>query len=92
VKFTEPVIAAIGDRVVRETGVVAEVIDKLTEIRHSVTRYRITLACFHAEWKAGDSSGESKWVTRDELSDFPLSVTGRKIARLLQVKGDNTLF
>jgi len=93
VKLTERVIAAIGNRVARETGVVAEVVDKLTEIRHSVTRYRITLACFHAEWKAGDSSGESKWVTREELSEFPLSVTGRKIARLLQEKRTgNTLF
>ena len=77
----------IGNQIAQVTGIVAEVSEKLTEIRHSVTRYRITLACFLAEWREGEPQVESKWVTREELSEFPLSVTGRKIARLLQQEG-----
>lgn len=64
-----------------------KVSDLLTEIRHSVTRYRITLRSFLAEYESGEvprSAGEFQWLTADEIHTYPLSVTGRKIAKLLK--------
>ena len=58
----------------------------LTELRHSVTRYRITLRSFLADYEAGEipaAAGEYRWVTVDEIHNYPLSVTGRKLAKLL---------
>lgn len=58
----------------------------LTEIRHSVTRYRIRLQCFLAETDApAESTVEgTEWVSPQSFSDYPLSVTGRKLARLVE--------
>lgn len=58
----------------------------LTEIRHSVTRFRITLRCFIVQSRRGiprTEPREHRWVSLSELHDYPLSVTGRKLARLL---------
>jgi hypothetical protein len=55
-------------------------------MRHSVTRFRITLLCFVAEYVSGElspASGEFRWVAPEQFGDYPLSVTGRKFARLL---------
>lgn len=58
---------------------------KLTTIKHGVTKYRITLHCFVAKpfGKAAAPSGALKWIRERELAEYPLSVTGRKISRLL---------
>lgn len=67
------------------SGVEVRLDQFLTEIRHSVTRYRILLQCFLADSDvaAADSAGGFVWVTADEFSAYPLSVTGRKLARLV---------
>ena len=61
--------------------------------KHGVTKYRITLRCYEAEYKAGKSRSTptQKWVPVDSLNDYPLSVTGRKIAKVL-TKRDLALF
>ena len=58
----------------------------LTELRHGVTRYRIRLQCFLAETDASANrmADGFQWVHPDAFSDYPLSVTGRKLARLLE--------
>lgn len=58
----------------------------LTEIRHSVTRFRIQLQCFVAEAliTQPEPTDGVAWVTVDEFPDYPLSVTGRKLAKLLE--------
>jgi A/G-specific adenine glycosylase len=59
----------------------------LAQIRHTVTRFRITLCCHAAEWVAGDiepSRHEFRWVAPRQFAKFPLSMTGRKLARLLE--------
>jgi A/G-specific adenine glycosylase len=69
-----------------ETGLAVTIGKALAQFRHSVTRFRITLCCYKAEWAAGELSGsnrEFRWVTPAQLSRFPLSVTGRQLARLL---------
>lgn len=68
------------------TGIDVDVGELLIELRHSVTRFRITLRCYAAEWLAGDIAGaarELRWVSPAEFAAYPLSVTARKLARLL---------
>lgn len=66
----------------------------LTTIRHSVTRFRITLDAYEAECTntSGNSSNGShhekhlaktKWFRLEEMHELPLNVTGRKLMRLL---------
>jgi len=54
------------------------------EIRHSVTRYRIRLQCFHAVATAmSPATDDSRWVAPSSLDEFPLSVTARQLADVL---------
>ena len=67
------------------TGISTRIERLVTEIRHSVTRYRIRLFCFRAEYQSGDCNGDDpfEWIPMHRLPDLPLSVTGRKFAGLL---------
>jgi A/G-specific adenine glycosylase len=63
---------------------------RLTTLKHGVTRFRITLHCYEAarlpratREPPAASSGSVHWLKLNQLSEYPLSVTGRKIARLL---------
>jgi A/G-specific adenine glycosylase len=74
-------------RVAQQSNLAIERIEPLTVIKHSVTRFRITLECFEAaraRSKARLARGTWRWVKPHDLQDFPLSVTGRKLARLVQ--------
>jgi A/G-specific adenine glycosylase len=68
-------------------GVKVAGLSPLTTLKHSVTRFRITLLCFEGRHAGGQPSGAgiaaSRWVRPDALAEFPLNVTGRKLARLL---------
>ncbi len=66
----------------------------LTTIRHSVTRFRITLDAYEAECtdtKGQSSNGNAleqnrartKWFRLADIHELPLNVTGRKLMRLL---------
>jgi len=60
--------------------------DSLATIRHSVTRFRITLDVFHARHTGGrlrSGQGELRWLHPTDLANVALSTTGRKIARLI---------
>jgi len=93
--LTQAVIPRLEQYLLEQAGVRASVKTFATEIRHSVTRYKIRLLCFVAQVETADTnrSGFSgpkdnlqsayQWVTIDELDEYPLSVTGRKFARLL---------
>ncbi len=74
----------------RLTGVLVEPGERLTTIKHSVTRFRITLDCHRAEYVAGTphAGGQSpcRWVRPAELDAYPLSTTGRKIGELVRSK------
>jgi len=64
-------------------GVRAQVRDVVTKVRHQVTRYRIRLTCYEADWVSGEAQGntEFSWTTTNKLVDFPLHVSARKIAQ-----------
>ncbi len=74
------------EKVREQTGVLVEPGEHLTTIKHGVTRYRITLDCHAARYVSGRtrSSGDAelRWVRPTALTEFPLSTTGRKLARL----------
>ena len=57
-------------------------------LRHGVTRFRITLDCYDAEYVSHNGGGAEnlvqKWVRPAELEHYPLSSTGRKLAGLVE--------
>ena len=65
----------------------------LKELRHSVTRYRISLLCFLASTEHAIPARDENlhWVPAAQLDDYPLSTTGRKLAVLVQ-RNQPTLF
>jgi A/G-specific adenine glycosylase len=70
-------------------GIRVRAAQKITILKHGVTRFRITLHCYEAlaatsrENTSRSRAGDVRWVKVNELGDYPLSVTGRKIAQLL---------
>jgi A/G-specific adenine glycosylase len=82
--FERGVRADLARRVNEHSGVQVEIGDKFAELRHSVTRYRITLSCFSGTWRAGRPSHGFRWISPASLGELPLSVTARRIARLLE--------
>jgi len=74
------------DKVRQATGVLIEPGEHLKTIKHGVTRFRITLDCYEAAYcKMVDGrapAGGRKWLLADELEEYPLSSTGRRICRL----------
>jgi len=77
----------LTEKIQEQTGLIVKLGERLTTIKHSVTRYRITLVCYHAEYvrcsRRRDRNRSLKWIRPTALEDVPLSVTGRKIGRLL---------
>ena len=68
------------------TGLSTEVKNNRQTIKHAVTRFRITLDCFCST----DITGKLKkatayqWVATEALAELPLSMTGRKVAKLIE--------
>lgn len=74
----------------RTTGVEARLDGLLTTLRHSVTRFRITLDCYLAtcvRYEAPPDGSAMRWLAPRELADYPLSTTGRELAVLVQNGG-----
>jgi A/G-specific adenine glycosylase len=59
-------------------------LNPLTSIKHGVTKYRITLNCYSAKLKLDQTAKNPtlQWVSLDELDNYPLSTTGRKICEV----------
>jgi A/G-specific adenine glycosylase len=68
------------------TGLRIEPAELVTTLRHGVTRFRITLKCYSARYASGkiprDKAEHMRWLLPSEMDEYPLSTTGRKIARL----------
>lgn len=79
----------ILDNLRQKTGLTVELGEHLKTIRHGVTRYKITLECYDATARSGRlkipkvSTEQHAWLHPDELDTYPLSTTGRKLARLV---------
>ncbi len=68
-----------------EFGLQVSVTPTGQQLKHAVTKYRITLDCFEGKLKGRlpQGRGEWAWVTGEELSQLALNATGRKVARAL---------
>ena len=78
--------ADVAGKIARQIGVPVKLGRRLTTLKHGVTRYRITLSCYEGKCapRGVKTNGKTlRWVPVDELSDLPLSTTGRKLAALV---------
>jgi len=74
------------------TGITCEPGPRMKTIKHGVTRYRITLDCYLAQFVSGRARSTKqkpvRWVRMSELAKYPLSTTGRKMARLVKTNAE----
>lgn len=75
----------IIEKVAAKTGLNVELGKRLTTLTHGVTRFRITLDCYEA-FPTSDPgemvvSKNARWVVPEELAEYPLNVTARKVSR-----------
>ena len=86
-----PLEKELQENVFQLTGVQICPPSRLHVMKHSVTRYRITLSCYRSELESIHRSKEKpaarvKWVRIADLENYPLSVTGRKMCRWLPLQ------
>jgi A/G-specific adenine glycosylase len=74
----------LAERLLNDTQLNSELQDRVLVMKHGVTRYKIELWCYTAKATTcklpANSPYEWKWVTTNQLSELPMSVTGRKFA------------
>ena len=85
---TDKLKQAIAKTVKQETGLVVAVEKTGKQIKHAVTKYRITLDCYLADQATGRLKRNSnlKWMTIEQVQAAPMSGTGRKIASWINEK------
>ena len=78
-------LSSVIQAVQEQTGLNVELGHQIAELKHSVTRYRIRLKCYTAEAISGRLQAATQWheVSAAKFCEYPLSVTGRKLAKLL---------
>jgi A/G-specific adenine glycosylase len=80
--------ACLQREILEELGGRIDVGSSFMVLQHAYTHFRITLHLFHARWMDGEplalGVAQWKWVGLDELGDFPMPVTDRKVALRLQ--------
>jgi adenine-specific DNA glycosylase len=80
-------VESTARRLLAALGIRAEVLGELATIRHTVTRFNITLTCLNAKFRRGKLAiaayANSNWVQVEDLHDYPLSMPQRKLAKLL---------
>ena len=69
------------------TGLIVSPGEHVQTLTHGVTRFRITLECYRADYVSSardvQSPLETRWLRPSELDGYPLSSTGRRLARLV---------
>lgn len=73
-----------------QTGLYVTVQASKKQIKHAVTRFRITLDCYESQSVGGRLSqkqsvveSEMQWMTAAQIEAAPMSITGRKVAQAL---------
>ena len=78
------------------TGLGAEPGPELTTLRHGITRYRITLVCLEAAYRAGNFRSthyqQGRWLKPAQLTQLPFSAPQRRLAQLLVGTAQPRLF
>jgi A/G-specific adenine glycosylase len=90
---TAPAAAA---RIARQlSGIEIGPAQPLGNIRHNVTRFRITMACFAARRRSGAFRSEfyaqARWLRPDQLGDFPVSRPQRILADQIRAELESRL-
>lgn len=85
---TRESIEAAAQRIIADLlGIEAAIGPELLTIRHSVTRFRITLTALEAKYRAGRPKPsyyvDARWLTVAELRDYPVSRPQRQLAEEL---------
>jgi A/G-specific adenine glycosylase len=75
-------------RLARElTGLRVRLGPEMLTLRHSVTRFRITMVCFEAQVEDGefcsDFYQQGVWVSPDQLPDYPVSAPQRQLTKVV---------
>ncbi len=73
-------------KVRQQSGLAVRAPRRIATLKHGVTRFRITLDCFSTRLsgrKTKLAAGVWQWVDPNDVETYPLSVTGRKLVRLL---------
>jgi A/G-specific adenine glycosylase len=74
-------------RLAQEAGFDVTLSPELLTLRHGITRFRITMACFEAEHAGGEFRSsfyrQGLWVAPDRLPDYPVSAPQRRLAKAL---------
>lgn len=80
--------ACLRREIGEELGIVIEVGDAITTVRHAYTHFRITLHAFHARHLSGAPQAigcaDWQWVALESLDRFPFPVTDQKIIAALR--------
>ncbi len=80
--------ACLRREIQEELGLEIRVGDPVTTVKHAFTHFRITLHAFHAFPLTGTPQAlgceEWRWVSLEELDDYPFPVTDQKIIRALR--------
>jgi A/G-specific adenine glycosylase len=73
------------------TGVNVKVGPEMLTIEHGITRFRITLVCFEAEYEGGEFQPgfyvQGVWVDPKRLGEYPVSAPQRRLAKSLAAGG-----
>ena len=85
-------LTTLEDHISTAAGVRSLTVERfVSEIKHSVTRYRIRLQCFIGSTSnskivpdAERVHQQVQWVSPDEFANIPFSMTGRKLATLVE--------
>ena len=75
-------------RLARELcGLKVEVQQEMSILKHALTRFRITMACFEATCSSGSFRSafyqSAKWLRPNEVPNYPVSVPYRRLAKTL---------
>ena len=80
-------LPAAKRRLTSDLGLTAKVGQTLATISYSVTRFRMTMTCIEASTSDtqfnSDYYEEGRWLRTNELADYPVSSSQRKLARIL---------
>ena len=78
----------LSREMMEELGVEVEVGERVLELDHGYSHFRITLHVFECTLLAGEPQrlecADVRWATPGELADLPMSVTDRRIAQMVQ--------
>jgi A/G-specific adenine glycosylase len=74
-------------RLARDLGLDVALGQELLTLRHGVTRFRITMACFEADYVRGrfrsDFYRRGSWVAPGRLAEYPVSAPQRRLGQAL---------